>query len=306
MRQLATVKPGKGMEGVVDKAGVKRYHVKHVPGRAGITGLVAKGGERSMSFTIPHYPAVFWLTAVIAVLLMGVAKAGFAGGVGTLATPLVSLTIGVAQAAAILLPLLILIDILALFYYRRDFDRRSMKVLVPGALLGILAGGLFFRSLMGKDDVLRVGIGILSLLFVTFQIARGFILGRVERHRPGRFEGTVMGAITGFTSTISHSGGPPLAIYLLPQRFSKHIYVGTSAVFFAVTNALKLVPYSILGLLKSGNWPTIVLLAPLCYIGVKMGVYLNRRFNETWFARLVYAMLFLSGVQLIWMGITAG
>ena len=79
-------------------------------------------------------------------------------------------------------------------------------------------------------------------MFVAFQITRDFILGRVERHRPGRLEGTVMGAITGFTSTISHSGGPPLAIYLLPQRFPKHIYVGTSAVFFAVTNALKLVP----------------------------------------------------------------
>ena len=93
---------------------------------------------------------------------MGVAKAGFAGGVGTLATPLVSLTIGVAQAAAILLPLLIVIDILALFYYRRDFDRRSMRGLYPGALsLASSRAALFFRSLMGKDDVLRVGIGIL-------------------------------------------------------------------------------------------------------------------------------------------------
>ncbi len=256
-----------------------------------------------MGFVIPHYPAVFWLTAIVAVLLIGVAKAGFAGGVGTLATPLVSLTIGVAEAAAILLPLLIVTDILALFYYRRDFDRRSMKILVPGALVGILAGGLFFRSLMGKDDMLRMGIGILSLLFVAFQVGRGFILGHAEKRAPGRLEGTVMGAVTGFTSTISHSGGPPLAIYLLPQRFSKHIYVGTSAVFFAVTNALKLVPYALLGLLKTGNWTTIVMLAPLCYIGVKIGVYLNRRFNETWFMRLVYAMLFLSGVQLILSGL---
>jgi uncharacterized protein len=259
-----------------------------------------------MSWTIPDYPASFWLVAIVAVLLIGIAKAGFAGGVGTLATPLVSLTIGVAQAAAILLPLLILTDVLALFYYRRDFDRRSIKILIPGALVGILAGGLFFRSLMGKDNYLRLGIGILSLLFVIFQVARGFILGKASRRNPGALEGAAMGAITGFTSTISHSGGPPLAIYLLPQRFSKHIYVGTSAVFFAFTNCLKLIPYSILGLLKTGNLATIAILAPLCYVGVRVGVFLNRRFDETWFMRLVYTVLFLSGLQLIWMGITSG
>ena len=99
---------------------------------------------------LPHYPAVFWVAAITAVLLLGIAKAGFAGGVGTLATPLVALTITVAEAAAILLPLLIFTDILALFYYRRDFDSKSMKVLVPGALIGILAGSLFFRSFTGR------------------------------------------------------------------------------------------------------------------------------------------------------------
>jgi uncharacterized protein len=256
-----------------------------------------------VNWTIPHYPSSFWLTAIIAVLLIGIAKAGFAGGVGTLATPLVSLTVGVTQAAAILLPLLIVTDILALFYYRRDFDHKSVRVLIPGALLGILAGALFFRSLMGKDNLLCLGMGILSLLFVLFQLARGYILGKESTRHPGTVEGTVMGAVTGFTSTISHSGGPPLAIYLLPQRFPKHIYVGTTAVVFASINALKLIPYSILGLLKPGNLPAIALLVPFCFAGVRMGVWLNRRFNETWFMRLVYTVLFLSGLQLIWTGI---
>jgi len=256
-----------------------------------------------MNLTLPHYPAAFWMAAITAVLLLGIAKAGFAGGVGMLATPLVSLTVGVAQAAAILLPLLIIIDILALFYYRRDFDRRSMKILMPGALLGILAAGLFFRSFMGKDDVLRLSIGILALVFVVFQVVKGFIFGRMGAHHPGPLEGIIMGTVTGFTSTISHSGGPPLAIYLLPQRFPKHIYVGTSAVFFAFTNAVKLIPYAALGLLKPANTTTVLLLSPLCYAGVLIGVYLNRRFSETWFLRLVYAILFLSALELIWTGI---
>lgn len=257
-----------------------------------------------MSFTIPDYPVLFWITAVIGVMLFGIGKAGFAGGVGILATPLVALTVGVAEAAAILLPLLIIIDILALFYYRRDFDRSAMKILIPAALAGILAGSLFFRSFMGKDHALRLGMGLLALLFVLFQVTRAFILGKMAKRNPGRVEGFFWGAISGFTSTISHSGGPPLAIYLLPQRFPKNIYVGTTAIFFAVTNAVKLVPYAVLGLLRPSNVMTVVLLVPLCFISVLIGVYLNRRFNETWFLRVVYAILFLSSVQLIWTGLT--
>ena len=150
--------------------------------------------------------------------------------------------------------------------------------------------------------MLRIGIGTIALLFVIFQVAREYVFGKI-RHAPGVLEGVGMGALTGFTSTISHAGGPPLAIYLLPQRFPKHIYVGTTAVFFAVTNAVKLVPYSMLGLLKASSIGTIVLLAPFCIIGVRLGVWLNRRVSEVWFMRLVYSILFLSGIQLIWTGI---
>ena len=256
-------------------------------------------------WSIPDYPALFWITAVIGVMLFGIAKAGFAGGVGILATPLVSLTVGVAEAAAILLPLLVIIDIMALFYYRRDFDRKAMKLLIPAALAGILAGSLFFRSFMGKDHILRLGMGILALLFVLFQVTRSFILGKMAKRNPSRIEGLFWGTVSGFTSTISHSGGPPLAIYLLPQRFPKNVYVGTTAIFFAVTNAVKLAPYAVLGLLRPTNFMTVVLLVPFCFISVLIGVYLNRRFTETWFLRVVYAILFLSSIQLIWTGLAA-
>jgi uncharacterized protein len=256
-----------------------------------------------MTFTLPDYPVLFWITASVAVLLFGIAKAGFAGGISIIATPLVSLTIGVAEAAAILLPLIIIADWLALFYYRRDFDRRSIKVLMPGALLGIFAGALFFRSFMGKDNILRTGIGILALLFVLFQIAKRIIMGRLEKRHPRAIEGVLMGTVTGFTSTIAHAGGPPMAVYLLPQQFPKNVYVGTTALFFTITNVLKLIPYGMLGLLKVGNLWTIALLSPLCYVGVRLGVYLNRRFSDVWFMRLVYTILLLSGIQLVWSGI---
>lgn len=249
--------------------------------------------------TIPDYPILFWLSAACSVLLIGVAKGGFGAGVGVLATPLMALTIPVAEAAAILLPLLILCDIVAFTNYRNTYDRTSIKVLLPGALIGIVAGGLFFGYFTGNDHLLKAGIGVLAVLFVLFQATRAYLTGALKKRRPHVAEGVAMGALAGFTSTIAHAGGPPLAVYLLPQRLSQALYVGTTAWFFGVTNALKLVPYWYLGLLRTGNWGAILLLAPFTFVGVKLGMYLNDRFSEKWFTRIVYTVLLLSGLHLI-------
>jgi len=109
----------------------------------------------------------------------------------------------------------------------------------------------------------------------------------------------LMGTIAGFTSTLAHAGGPPIAIYLLPQKLSPSLYVGTAVIFFAIVNAVKLLPYWSLGMLKVGNIATIAMLAPLTYVGVKLGLYLNNRFSQKWFDRVVYGVLFLSGLQLL-------
>lgn len=248
---------------------------------------------------LPDYSIIFWITAICAVILLGIAKAGFGAGVGIMATPLLALTIPVTDAAALLLPLLIVCDIIALANYKMNFDRRNIKLLIPGALLGILLGGLFFGYFMDKDRVLRIGIGVLSIAFVLFQFARAYILGVMKKHRPHAVEGILMGAISGFTSTLAHAGDPPIAVYLLPQKLAPNLFVGTTVVFFAFTNLVKLIPYGALGLLKIGNLMTIIVLSPLCYVGVKLGVYLNKHFTETWFKRLVYTALLLTGVQLI-------
>jgi hypothetical protein len=249
--------------------------------------------------TIPDYPTLFWISAACSVLLIGVAKGGFGAGVGVLATPLMSLTIPVSDAVAILLPLLILCDIVAFATYRTTYDRPSIKVLLPGAMVGIAAGAFFFGYFMGKDHLLKAGIGVLAVLFVLFQATRAYLTGALQKHRPPVAEGVAMGALAGFTSTVAHAGGPPLAVYLLPQKLPQNLYVGTTAWFFAVTNAVKLAPYWYLGLLKSGDWTAVLLLAPLSFVGVKLGLFLNGRFKEKWFTRIVYTMLLLSGIHLI-------
>ena len=248
---------------------------------------------------LPTYPAAFWVCAVGAVLLMGVAKAGFGGGIGILATPLLALTVSVADAVALLLPLLIACDVFAVRHYRRTFDKTSVKRLLPGSALGIGAGAFFFGYFSQHERVLEVGLGCLALLFVAFQFGRAAIVGAVRKQRPGTLAGVLMGATSGFTSTIAHAGAPPVVIYLLPQQLPRHVFVGTTVIFFAMLNLLKLPPYWGLGLFHADIFKTTLLLAPLAYAGVKLGVFLLQRFSDVWFNRVVYGMLLATALQLV-------
>jgi uncharacterized membrane protein YfcA len=248
---------------------------------------------------LPAYSTVFWVTAVLAVILVGIAKAGFGGGVGVIATPLLALTIPVTEAAALLLPLLIIIDMISIYHYRKNFDRTSIRLMIPSAAVGILIGSLFFGVFSSNERVLKLGIGLLAVAFVLFQLFRTRIIGQMEGKRPSTANGILFSGLAGFTSTLAHAGGPPATIYLLPQQLPRQLFVGTTVVFFTAVNLIKLIPYSFLGLLKVGNITTILVLSPLCYLGVRLGIYLNGRFTDKWFNRFIYSLLFLTGVQLI-------
>ncbi len=245
------------------------------------------------------YPTAFWILAAVAVTFVGIAKAGFGGGIGIIATPLMALVIPVADAAAILLPLLIVCDVFAVLHYRRNFDRRSIKLLLPGAVVGIAVGAMFFGYSSGNERVLQIGLGVLSVVFVAFQAARALIFGYFTERHPPAAEGVAMGAVSGFTSTLAHAGGPPVTVYLLPQGMPRDLFVGTTVIFFASINQIKLIPYLGLGILGAGHLLTILILSPLSYVGVRLGIYLNRRFSEVWFNRVVYTFLLMTGIQLI-------
>ena len=248
--------------------------------------------------SLPEYSTTFWVTAVFTVILVGIAKAGFGGGVGVIATPLQALTIPVTEAAALLLPLLIIIDMISIYHYRKNYDRPSIRLMIPSAAVGILIGSLFFGVFSSNERVLKLGIGLLAVAFVIFQLFRTQIMGQLEGKRPSATSGIFFSGLAGFTSTLAHAGGPPATIYLLPQKLPRQLFVGTTVVFFTAVNLIKLIPYSVLGLLKVGNITTI-LAPPLCYLGVRLGIYLNGRFTDKWFNRLIYSLLFLTGAQLI-------
>lgn len=248
---------------------------------------------------LPAYPPGFWFAAAAAVILLGIAKAGFGGGAGVIGTPLMALTIPVGEAVALLLPLLMLCDLFSVWHYRSTFHRRSVRFLLPGAVLGIAAGTAFFGFFLGNQQILRVGVGVLALAFVGFHVLRS-LAGRVlEARHPHAAEGVFWGTLAGFTSTLAHAGGPPVAVYLLPQRLERHLFVGTTVILFAAINWMKVPSYVWLDLYHVGNLLTVVVLAPLTFVGVRLGIFLNRRFTDRWFNRVVYVILLLTGIRLV-------
>jgi uncharacterized membrane protein YfcA len=238
----------------------------------------------------------FYAAAIPGVLVAGIAKGGVSGGgVGMLGTMALVLVVPPVQAAAIMLPILCLMDIIGTWTFRRTWDRRSFWHLTPGALVGIALGAVTFGLL--DEAWIRLMVGTLSVVFIADQ-ALG-LKGRLMNDRPGPVAGAVLGGLSGYTSFVIHSGAPPAAMYLLPQRMEKATLVGTTMIFFLVVNYAKLPPYAILGLLSTDNVATSLALAPLAPLGIWLGARLNRVISPAWFYRVSYAFLLVTGLKLV-------
>ncbi len=236
---------------------------------------------------------VFYLAALAAVLLTGISKSGFGGGLGVLAVPLMSLAAPPQFAAAVMLPLLIVMDAFTVRHYCRSWDRRNLTVLLPAAIAGIVIGSRLFPLLNAAQ--VRILVGTIALLF-SLNYFVGF--SAVER-KPSLSAGIFWGSVAGFTSFGVHAGGPPLDIYLLPQKMPKTMFVGTTVVFFAVVNLIKVVPYVLLGQLTAESLKVSLLLAPVAPLGVRLGLILHRRIDERLFYRLCYLFLGIVGLKLL-------
>ena len=190
---------------------------------------------------------LFYAVAIPAVVFLGLAKGGFSG-VATGATPLLALYLPPLEAAALLLPIVICQDVISIHVYRRDWSGWNLKVLLPGAGVGLALGWLFASYV--SDDAIRILIGITALLFVMT------IWLRAAPARPRQstlLGGLFWGAVSGFMSFASQGGGPPFQVYTLPQQLPKMTFVGTTTIFFAAVNALKIVPYFMLGQFSAKN-----------------------------------------------------
>ena len=192
---------------------------------------------------------LFYLLAIPAVTLIGLAKGGFAG-LGMISTPLLALVVAPLEGAAILLPILIVQDAISVWTYHRAWSAWNLKVLLPGSVLGVGAGWIFASYLSNASIELTVGaIALLFVLYAWFGTWRRAYLGHppAKAQRPHPAMGIVWGALSGFTSTLVQVGSPPFQIHMLPQRLDKFTLVGTTVIFFAILNLMKIVPYFALG-----------------------------------------------------------
>ena len=250
-----------------------------------------------MSFPVITDPW-FYAAAIPAVLLIGLAKSGFAMGFGALAVPLLALTVPVPQAVALLLPVLMVADITGLQQLWRERDGALLKHLLPWGLLGTVIGTLLFGVL--PVAVVSAVVGALTLVFLAQRL---LFPPRREGTPPPRWLGPLLATASGFTSFVAHAGGPPINAYLLPRKLPPRLFSATMAVYFAVLNASKWLPYAWLGLIDLRNLTTSLLLLPLAPLGVWAGIWLTRRVNPPWFYRLAYAGMLLTGLKLLWDGL---
>jgi len=240
----------------------------------------------------------FYAAAIPAVLLMGVSKSGFASGFGSLATPLMALGIPVPQAAAIMLPLLLVMDAMGLKMLFQERDKALLRLILPAGLLGTVLGTVLF-GVMSSKTVAAV-VGVLTLLFLAQRL---IFPPKRDAPPPPRWLGAVLGVASGFTSFVSHAGSPPISAYVLPLRLAPVTFSATMATFFAVINLSKWGPYAWLGLIDWRNMATALVLVPLAPLGVWLGVKLTPYVKPEVFYRIAYAGMFFTGVKLLWDGL---
>ncbi len=242
----------------------------------------------------------FYAVAVPAVLLVGLSKGGFGGAMGFVGVPLMALVMSPVKAAAILLPILILMDIVSLWTWRGVFDRQILATMLPGSMVGIAAGWLMAASV--TPNMVRFIVGAVAIVFVLRWLYLRYRHGADHATKPKRVQGVFWGTVAGFTSFVAHVGGPPYQVYTLPLRMDPKLFTGTSVVFFAVTNAVKLIPYFALGQFDAANLTASAILMPLAPLATLAGAWLVRRMRPEIFYPFTYATVAVVALKLVWDG----
>ncbi|WP_270727730.1 sulfite exporter TauE/SafE family protein [Shimia sp. Alg240-R146] len=236
--------------------------------------------------------------AALAVGFAGISKAGFGSGAAFASAALLALVMPPKVALGIMLPLLMLIDLAALRPFWGKWSWPDAKVLILGGVPGVAAGVWLFS--VANDDVLRLLIGLVSVGFVAWQLWTGATKQRVVPI----WGGLVAGCVAGFTSFISHAGGPPAAVYLLSRGLGKTTYQATTVLVFWVINIAKFVPYAFLGAFSLQTLWADIILAPFAVLGAVVGVKAHYVLPERAFFAVTYVLLTLTGAKLIFDALT--
>ena len=243
---------------------------------------------------------VFYAAAVTAVILVGLSKGGLGGAFGLMGVPVLSLVISPVQAAAIMLPIMIVMDIAGLWVWRHHYDNTTLKIMLPGAIIGIGIGWLTAEFVTA--DIIRLIVGIIAILFAlrfAYDRYRSHGGGDAPPRQQNRVKGSFWATISGFTSFVTHAGGPPFQMYTLPLRLDPKTYTGTSTRYFAVVNAIKVLPYFALGQFDTTNLTISAVLLPLAPLATFSGAWVVKRMHPEIFYPLMYLMILATGLKLV-------
>lgn len=250
--------------------------------------------------TLPTDP-VFYAVATLAVLIVGLAKGGFAG-LGAAAMPLLVLVMDPVRAAAMLLPILMVQDVVSVWAFRQSFDLPTLKLMVPGAIAGIFLGWLLAARV--PADGVRAIVGLIAILFGAYRLLDAWgISVRLKGELP-LWLGSFWGAVAGFTSQVAHAGGPPFQVWALSRNFPHTVFIGTSSIFFALINWLKVPAYFALGQFTWENMQLTLIFLPLAIVSTLLGVVLVKRMSPARFNVAINILLMLVGLELLRDGLT--
>lgn len=245
--------------------------------------------------------AYFYIISVIAILLTGISKSGFGGGLGVMSVPLMSLFVAPQFAAAVMMPILLTMDILIVWRFRHTWSRTIVFGLLPSALLGLFIGSLVFEFL--DANIVRLLIGMLAAFFVI-----QFLVNRRRLMQPAKAPKLLvwaLGCLSGFSSFVAHAGGPPVKGYLLQQKLEKSWFVGTNTVFFFSLNFIKTLAYGASGTLTVESLRTSLILGPVLLLGVFLGARMHRFVPQNLFVNIVYGFLALTATKLLFDSLVA-
>jgi len=237
-----------------------------------------------------------FLLAAGAALLIGISKAGFGGGTAILATPLMALAVPPHLALGTLLPLLILGDFASCWLYRGEWQWKPLAVFLPGCAAGVAAGTFLLGRI--EERHLQQMLGFICLAFCLLQWGRALFERRAQSVHPGWASGTGFGLASGVTSTLAHAAGPVFAMYILPMHLPQRVFMATTVLGFTFINLFKLPGYLAVGVISPETLALSLRLALFVLAGALAGEWLNRRCPPHLFKRIIYAILFLTGLEL--------
>jgi uncharacterized membrane protein YfcA len=239
------------------------------------------------------------LVVAFGVFLIAFMKGAFGGGLAVIGIPVLSLVLDPISAGAVLAPLFVLMDLFALYYWRpKTWSRIDLALLLPGLALGTGIGFMLMK--VADRSAVAIVIALITLGFTLLWFRGG---GKIVQRPRSKPKALIAGTASGITSMMAHSGGPPVAMYLLPLGLPKIVYAGTSSSFFAAGNLMKVIPWLALAQPTQDLWTLMALCLPIIPFGVWAGYKLNERLDQTQLYRLCYGLLFVTALKLLWDGL---